>query len=289
MYASDEYQLLDFGSGRKLERFGPYILDRPSPAAAAQPCHDPDVWSQAHARFDRTGGAGGSWTSTAPITQPWHVHFGPLALELKLTDAAQLGVFPEQAANWQWLDAVVRRMARQSPPKVLNLFAYTGASTLAAAAAGAEVVHVDAAPGVVAWARRNAQTCNLDRLPIRWITEDVLKFVRREQRRGNRYDAVILDPPAYGHGPRGQSWKLESHLDELLSLCLELCRGPRQFLLLTCHSPPLSRGCELLEYVIARHPRLRAAGELTGVDMWLDSAHGRRLHCGAAVRWCAQA
>jgi 23S rRNA (cytosine1962-C5)-methyltransferase len=289
MYESDDYELVDFGAGRKLERFGPYLLDRPSPAAAGQLRQRPELWAEAAARYDRPGREAGRWTLVRPIERPWHVHFGPLALELKLTEAGHLGVFPEHAAQWDWLDGVVRRAVPSGPLKVLNLFAYTGASTLVAAAAGAEVVHVDAAAGVVAWARRNAQTCNLDRLPIRWIIEDVVQFVRREQKRGSRYDAVILDPPAYGHGPRGQTWKLTRHLDALLSACLELCRQRRRFLLLTCHSGPLARAGELLAYTIARQPGLRAEGELTTLDMGLDSSAGRRLHCGAAVRWCAKA
>jgi 23S rRNA (cytosine1962-C5)-methyltransferase len=239
------------------------------------------------ARYERCQGEQGRWTCARPIGQPWPVRFGSLVVELKLTDAGQVGVFPEQAANWQWIDGAVRRAIEHcGQAKVLNLFAYTGASTLAAAAAGAEVAHVDAAAGVVAWARRNAQSCNLNSVPVRWIIEDVVEFVRREHVRGNRYDAIILDPPAYGHGPKGQSWKLDSHLDDLLTLCLELCHGHEQFLLLTCHSGQLGRAGELLKYAIAQRPQLRSEGELTSGDMWLDSSVGRRLHCGAAVRWC---
>lgn len=276
------YQLLDFGGGRKLERYGPHVLDRPSPSAARQTRQHPELWAEAAARYDREPGR---WTCARPI-EPWQVCFGSMALELKLTDSGQLGVFPEQADNWQWIDAVVHRaLAEGGQMKVLNLFAYTGAGTLAAAAAGAEVVHVDSAAGIVAWARRNAHLCNLDSLPIRWIIEDVVQFVRRERDRGNCYDAVILDPPAYGRGPRGQTWKLQSHLDDLLSMCLELCRGREQFLLLTCHSGPLGRADALLKSMVAQQPRLRAEGELTSGDMWLVSLAGRRLHCGAAVRW----
>jgi len=173
------------------------------------------------------------------------------------------------------------------PLKVLNLFAYTGASTLAAAAAGAEVVHVDAAANSVAWARRNAQASGLADAPIRWITEDALKFTRRELKRGNKYDAVILDPPSYGHGPRGQAWKLDEHLEELLLLCLELTAEARQFLLLTCHSDEWAKPSSLLKFVVACAPELKSEGQLAAVPMGLVSAAGKRLHCGAALRWSA--
>lgn len=281
MFASDQYELLDFGAGRKLERFGPYVLDRPSRAAERAVRQSPQLWAGASARYDRDGESG-RWSCARPI-DPWPVNFGSLALELRLTDSGQLGVFPEQAANWRWIADQVRQAGRI---KVLNLFAYTGASTLAAAAAGAEVVHVDAAAGVVAWGRRNAHASNLSHLPIRWIIEDVVKFVRREWMRGNCYDAVILDPPAYGHGPRRQSWKLENQLDELLAMCLELCRGQERFGLLTCHSGRLGLASELQSAV---KPRFRAEGTLSSVDMCLRSLAGQRLHCGAAVRWSRRA
>jgi 23S rRNA (cytosine1962-C5)-methyltransferase len=282
MFASDQYELLDFGDGRKLERFGPYVLDRPSPAADRAARERPQLWAQAAARYDRDEGPAGHWSCARPLDSPWRIKFGTLSLELKLTDSGHLGVFPEQAGNWQWTAESVRQTG---PVKVLNLFAYTGAATLAAAGVGAEIVHVDASVSAVAWARRNASASNLGRAPIRWIVEDVLKFVRRERTRGNFYDAVILDPPAYGHGPRGQSWKLESHLDELLATCLELCRGEEEFLLLTCHSGRLGCASELLNYAIAHAPRLGGSGTLSSRDLYLVSSAGKRLHCGASLRW----
>jgi 23S rRNA (cytosine1962-C5)-methyltransferase len=282
MSASNPYELLDFGAGRKLERFGPYVLDRPSPAAEAAARQLPHLWNQADARFERDGTPSGRWACARPIGSPWHLSFDSLHLELKLTDSGQVGIFPEQSANWRWIADEVRRVG---PIKVLNLFAYTGASTLAAATAGAEVVHVDASSSAVAWARRNAVALNLKELPIRWMIEDVLKFVRREVSRGNSYDALILDPPAYGHGPRGQSWQLINHLDELLATCLQLCRGQERFLLLTCHSGRLAKASELLNYTAAQVPRLAATGKLCSGDLCLVSSAGQRLHCGASVWW----
>jgi 23S rRNA (cytosine1962-C5)-methyltransferase len=283
MPISDQYELLDFGAGRKLERFGPWVVDRPSPAAQDHAPKRPEMWSKAAARYERSEGQRGSWTHAAEIVPEWQVSCGPFALELKLTEYGQVGLFPEQANNWNWIAEQVRAAA--APIKVLNLFAYTGGSTLAAAVAGAEVTHVDAAAGVVTWARRNARVSNLSEVPIRWITEDARKFVRRELKRGNFYDAVILDPPSYGHGPGGEAWKLEEHLGELLTMCDELTAGRRQFFLLTCHSGDLAFSPALLKHTIAYLPELREAGRLSGADMRLRSASGDLLHCGAAIRF----
>jgi 23S rRNA (cytosine1962-C5)-methyltransferase len=281
MSASATYQLLDFGGGRKLERFGPYLLDRPSPAASGARRQSPEVWQAATARFERQVENLGKWKFNEPVAPSWPLACERFTLELKLTDFGHLGVFPEQADNWRWIAEQVGRVGR---PKVLNLFAYTGASTLAAAAAGAEVVHVDASASAVAWARRNAEASQLATAPIRWIVEDAAKFVARELKRGQRYDAVLLDPPAYGHGPSGQSWKLEAHLDGLLEMCFELCQGREQFMLVTCHSGELATADGLLGFV---KPRLAPAAKrrvVAGAEMEIESSSGARLHCGAAVR-----
>jgi 23S rRNA (cytosine1962-C5)-methyltransferase len=279
MFASDEYQLLDFGEGRKLERCGSVVLDRLCPAAEGVSPADRQLWKQPAARYQRTNGDKGVWqTSGAAQPAPWTIAHGSLRLELKLTDFGHLGVFPEQAANWDWIAERVERAS--GPTKVLNLFAYTGGSTLAAAAAGAEVVHVDAAHNTVAWARRNAELSGLADAPIRWIAEDAMLFVRRELKRGNRYQAVILDPPSYGHGPKGEAWKLAEDLAELLSLCAELTAVDRRFVLLSCHSPGF--GPRELGNMMAQ-----AFGEAnieTG-EMVLNTAAGRPLPCGAMARY----
>jgi 23S rRNA (cytosine1962-C5)-methyltransferase len=276
-----DYELLDFGAGRKLERFGPQILDRPSPAAETASRRAPQLWPEASARYERTAGQGGRWLTRRQISERWSLNCGEFQLELKPTEVGHLGVFPEQASNWQWIR---KQVQRADHAKVLNLFAYTGASTLAAAAAGAEVVHVDSAANVVDWARRNSAISGLCEAPIRWIVEDALKFVERELRRGNHYDAVLLDPPAYGHGPKGQTWKLAVDLPRLLPLCFELCSQRGKFLLLSCHTAELADANSLLQY----------AGDLLGqasgwranaAAMALESASGGRLNCGAAVRW----
>ncbi len=281
MLACDQYQLLDFGGGRKLERFGPYVLDRPSPAAEQASRRFPRLWLAADARYVRGDNRTGEW-SKAKAIEPWQASVGPLVLELKLTEFGHLGLFPEQADNWQWIDAQVRHGGGM---KVLNLFGYTGAGTLVAAAAGAEVVHVDAAANVVAWARRNAEASNLAAAPIRWIVEDALKFVRRELKRGSRYDAVLADPPAYGHGPRGQTWKLDEHLAELWSGCFALCHGRERFMLLTCHSGALAAASGLREFVERQRLAAETALPAEYRDMELGTASGDRLPGGAAARW----
>lgn len=272
------YQLIDFGGGRKLERFGPYMIDRPSPAAEGVRRRSPDLWSQAHARFERLGTRGG-WTSGGELPETWTFARGDFSLELKLTEFGHLGIFPEQQENWSWIAGQVARLDR---PKLLNLFAYTGGSTLAAAAAGASVVHVDAAANVVAWARRNAELSGLQGAPVRWIVDDALKFVRREIKRGQTYHGILLDPPAYGHGPKGQHWKLEQHLDDLLEGCFELCQEQGKFVLLSCHSAELGTAEGLLQFARSRREFDYTIEE---ADLELVSAGGGRLHSGATVRW----
>jgi 23S rRNA (cytosine1962-C5)-methyltransferase len=285
MFAPDQYQLLDFGAGRKLERFGRYVLDRPSPAAAGAIQRDRNSWPAADARFERGQREQGTWSFHRRIDGPWAVRHGGLTLELKLTESGHLGVFPEQAENWDWIAAQIRGAGR--PLKILNLFAYTGASTLSAAAEGAEVVHVDAAANVVAWARRNAKASQLTDAPTRWISEDAVKFVRRELKRGNGYDAVILDPPGYGHGPHGETWKLAEHLRELWSMCLDLTAARRQFIIISCHSGPFAFANELLKATLAEAPEPRREGTTEAHDLGIASLAGDRLHCGAVVRWSA--
>ncbi len=281
MFAPDQYKLLDFGAGRKLERVGGFVLDRPSPAAEGIAPSAPELWSAADARFVRASDAGlaeeGAWMSTVPLPPSWTVRHDALTLELRPTPFGHVGLFAEQAENWDWLT----RHARGA--KTLNLFAYTGGSTVAAAAAGAEVTHVDAARSVVAWGRRNAELSELQAAPIRWLVDDARKFVARELRRGNRYDAVILDPPSYGHGARGEPWKVGRHLAPLLSDCARLTAGRRAFFLLTCHSPgygPAELAALLVQAGVAPSPRELEARALT-----LTTAGGRSLPSGALARW----
>ena len=278
MFAPDEYQLLDFGGGRKLERFGGLVLDRPSPAAA-EIAKESDDWPLTDARYERTGGERGAWQPAdpnRPLPAHWTIRHGPIVLELKPTPFGHLGVFPEQAANWEW---IARQISdRGGRVKLLNLFAYTGAATLAAVAAGASVVHVDAARNTVAWARRNAELSGLAVAPIRWICDDAAIFVRREIKRGNRYDGIILDPPSYGHGVKGNVWQLAEQLPQLLDDCMRLTAA-RPLVLLSCHTPGFGPQdlAALLENAFGRRDIER--GQMT-----LTTRDGRTLASGAMAR-----
>lgn len=281
MFEADQYALLDFGAGARLERFGARILARPAPAAAHLPPRDPDDWSRADASFERPSGDSGRWSVPGGELRPWIVSHGCLKFELRLTPFGHVGLFPEQAANWDWIAARLRTAPR--PVKVLNLFGYTGGSTLAAAAAGAEVVHVDAARNVVNWARRNAELSGLGSAPIRWIAEDARKFVARELKRGHRYNGVILDPPTYGHGAKGEAWRIHDDLAPLIAACAELLTSPQVFFVLTCHSPGL--GPPELEALVSDSLPGKCQSGVEARSLLLRCADGRRLPCGAGARW----
>lgn len=292
MSTIDQYELLDFGDGRKLERFAGLILNRPSPTADGVEKRRPDLWEQATARFRGPRMGEGSW-SPAPrnwVPADWHyAHGDDAAFQLKLEalPSGQVGVFPEQRQNWDWLaHHAARGLANHGRPmRLLNLFAYTGGSTLAAAAAGAEVVHIDAAKNIVDRARQNAELSGLADRPIRWIAEDATKFCQRELKRGKHYDGVILDPPTFGHGPKGEPWQIEKHLLPLLKLCGQLTEKNRAFILVTCHSPgfgPAELAAYLSEGIFGHCGQPPKSGEL-----YLETADRRRLPSGTFARWPA--
>lgn len=281
VFSTDQYELVDFGDGRKLERFGAFLLDRPAPVVEDVPRGDAASWTKADARYERSREEKGVWRTDQPLPDTWLVQHGAARFELKRTDFGHVGLFPEQATIWDWIDRQVRRAGR--PLNVLNLFAYTGGSTLAAAAAGARVVHVDAARNVVRWARRSADLSGLSEAPIRWIAEDAAKFVERELRRGNDYDAVILDPPSYGHGPKGEVWRLADHLTPLLENCGRLTQVRRAFFLITCHTPGF--GPPELEACLADALFGHCQGGVRSGRLWLKTSDGRRLPAGAFARW----
>ena len=269
MLHSDQYRLVDFGDGRKLEQFGPYLIDRPAPAADNLRKAHPTVWKNADACFLR-GQRGGTWRWAKSELLPWSIEHGPLQFELKPTDSGQIGFFPEQSLNWEWLSERLQRQANAD--QLLNLFAYTGSGTLIAAANGAEVVHVDAVKSAVQWGKKNAERSGLGNAPVRWIVDDVRKFLARELRRSRQYDAVVLDPPSYGHGPQQEPWKIEEHLAGVLHQCGRLTQERGQFILLTCHTPSLRwrRLQQLVKENIQHHSdkagaRQTACAQLQGV------------------------
>jgi 23S rRNA (cytosine1962-C5)-methyltransferase len=282
MFLHDNYELIDFGGGRKLERFADIVLDRPCRPAEGAQFGVPKAWTSARGRYveSYSGSERGRWEWMGPAVDEWMLDHYKLKFALHCTPFGHVGLFPEQAANWDWIADCVT--AARRPLDVLNLFAYTGGATLAAAAAGASVVHVDAARNVVAWARRNAELSGLEKSPIRWIADDALAFVRREVRRGRQYDAVILDPPTYGHGPRGQPWKIDSQLGDLLAECRKLMSDPA-FVLFTCHTPAIDRQAAA-GWLTALLPS-SVAGRVESMELTLTSSTGRRLAAGVAARW----
>lgn len=287
MFSPEMYELLDCGDGRRLERFGPLCLDRPSPSAERFARADPRLWHAADARFERAEGQEGRWIDRYPLPGRWTVRHEQVTLELKRTEVGHLGLFPEQAACWDWIaKQVTESQAHGEQLRVLNLFAYTGGSTLAAAVVGAEVTHVDSARNVVAWARRNAELSGLAHAPIRWIGEDAVKYVRRELKRGRQYDAVILDPPSYGHGPKGEVWRLEQDLPELLEMCGQLTAARRRFVLLTCHTPEF--GPERLTGLLDQALGQGTPAALTAEELTIPATTGRMLPSGVVVRWTAR-
>jgi 23S rRNA (cytosine1962-C5)-methyltransferase len=280
MFAADQYQLLDFGEGRKLERFGPYVLDRPAPGTDAfERALDPAEWKQA-ARYTRTEGDRGKWTYRFPLPSTWEITHGRMVFEIKPTEFGHVGLFPEQATNWDWISTQIERM--EPSLKVLNLFAYTGGSTMAASLPGAGVVHIDAAQSTLTWARQNAALSGLSDAPIRWIVEDAEKFVHRELKRGNRYDGVILDPPTYGHGPKGEVWKIEEDLDPLLTSLAELTEGTPKLFLLSCHSPGFS--AQVLKRRVFEAFDRTLLPQTVAEELSIEAADGRRLSFGSMVR-----
>jgi 23S rRNA (cytosine1962-C5)-methyltransferase len=288
------YELLDFGEGRKLERFGRAVVLRPSPAAEGVEKSRPELWTDITARFRGPRTGDGSWSPNPKQWVPADWCFehrdadetARFRLKLEALPSGQVGVFPEQRENWDWIaQQVARTMSAEKGEsvKVLNLFAYTGASTLAAAAAGAEVVHIDAAQNIVDRARENAALSHLAERPIRWIAEDAMKFCRREIKRGNQYDGVIFDPPTYGHGPKGEPWKIFDDLLALLTLGGELTSERRAFVLVSCHSPgigPAELAAYLAEGIFGHCGEPPAAG-----DLHLETAAGRKLASGTYARW----
>ncbi len=279
----DGYALLDVGDGRRLERFGTFVLDRPAPAADGYPRRTPDAWRLAAARYDRDPGAGeGAWVPRDALPERWAITIEGLPMELRPTPAGQVGLFPEHApvARWAAGEAEATGRVRGTPATVLNLFAYTGLASLALARAGARVVHVDASRPAVAWARRNAALAGLADRPIRWLVEDAARFVARETRRARLYDGVVLDPPTYGHGPGGGAWRLADDLEPLLTAIVPLLAPERWFVACTSHTTAMRPG-ELAGIVGGALGRTVGAPLI--LDLGLDAESGARLAAGWAV------
>jgi 23S rRNA (cytosine1962-C5)-methyltransferase len=283
------YELIDIGEERRLERFGPWSLDRPAPTEGGFERRDPAAWAGADARFELDDEGTGRWVTVAPeVETPWTTEVGGLAFEIRLAPSGQVGCFPEQASTWAWLADRIggtagARPPEARPPEVLHLFAHTGGSTLAAARAGARVVHVDAARPAIAWARRNAELNGLAEAPIRWITDDASTFTRREARRGRRYDGIVLDPPSFGHGPGGRPWRLATDLPDLLEACAAVLADDAGFVVLSAHTPGYD--AERLGNVLADALGGFPGGEIATERLEIGSRSGRQLGLGAVARW----
>lgn len=281
----DDYELLDAGHGEKLERWGRVILRRPDPQAIWPPTREERYWNRATAVYHRSASGGGRWELPGQVPKRWTIEYGALRFYIELTGFKHTGLFPEQAVNWDWIREQVRRSKRTV--RALNLFAYTGGATVALAEAGAEVCHVDAAKRMVARARENAALSCVGNRPIRYITDDVMKFIQREQRRGNRYDAIIMDPPTYGRGPTGELWKLEDTLHELLTCCASLLSDRPLFMLVNSYTTgfsPIVAANMLKALVKDQHGGEVSCGELALPIAQSDLV----LPCGSYGRWAAE-
>lgn len=287
MWIADKWQdfeLLDCSGGEKLERWGKYYLVRPDPQAIWDTPRKNPHWNDRDARYRRSESGGGSWDK-GRLPANWQIRYGELTFNVKPMNFKHTGLFPEQAANWDWAMGKIRAAGR--PINVLNLFAYTGAATVACAKAGAQVCHVDAAKGMVAWGKENAASSGLSDAPIRWIVDDCAKFVEREIRRGRRYDAVIMDPPSYGRGPSGEIWKLEENLYPFVELVTGVLSDRPLFFLINSYTTGLAPS--VLTYLLETLLSRRYGGSTVSDELGLPVTHsGLMLPCGATGRWTAE-
>ena len=283
-----EYQVLGTSGGEKLEAFGPYRLIRPDPQVIWTEEKTDRGWKNPNAHYHRSEKGGGNW-EFFDLPEEWDIHYDlgedRITFHLKPFAFKHTGVFPEQAANWDWsYDLIRKRTALGKKVKVLNLFAYTGGATLAAAKAGASVTHVDASKGMVQWAKENAAASGLSEAPIRWLVDDCGKFVERELRRGNHYDAIIMDPPSYGRGPKGEVWKIETSVFPFIRQCAELLSEDPLYFLINSYTTGLQPG--VLTYMLDLSVKERFGGHTEASELGLPvSGTGRVLPEGAAARW----
>ena len=276
-----DYELLDCSGGERLERWGDYVLIRPDPQVIWDTPKTNSLWERADARYLRSSEGGGHWDFRRKLPEEWEIGYKDLRFRISPTGFKHTGLFPEQAVNWDYAQQMIKGAGRNI--RVLNLFAYTGAATLAAAEAGASVCHVDAAKGMVRWARENAALSKLEGKPVRWIVDDCAKFVEREIRRGSFYDAVILDPPSYGRGPAGEVWKLEDQIYDLIALCKGVLTEKPLFVMLNSYTTGLSASA--MEYVLGANLRT-FGGSLESGEIGLPVKEtGMVLPCGSAAIW----
>lgn len=277
-----DYILLDTGNGEKLEKWGDYVLVRPDPQIIWHTDYNNKFWKLKNAHYHRSKSGGGNWEIFS-LPEQWKINYKDLTFLLKPFNFKHTGLFPEQATNWDWFSAKIKQADRHI--KVLNLFAYTGGATLSALNAGASVVHVDASKGMVNWAKENAEASGLSHLNVRWLVDDCLKFVKREIRRGNKYDAIIMDPPSYGRGPGGEIWKIEETMYPFFKECVKLLSDNPLFILINSYTSGLP--CGVMDYIMKlelgkKFPNARISSDEIGLRVQNTELI---LPCGTSTRW----
>lgn len=283
----NDYEVLDTSAGEKLERWGDYILVRPDPQVIWNTPHKVREWKQKNGHYHRSNKGGGQW-EFFDLPEQWEISYGNLKFHLKPFHFKHTGLFPEQAVNWEWSGNLIREAKKKNPGKeikVLNLFAYTGGATVACADAGAAVTHVDASKGMVTWAKENAAASGLANAPIRYLVDDCVKFVEREIRRGNHCDAIIMDPPSYGRGPKGEIWKIEEKIFPLVQLCTKVLADKPLFFLINSYTTGLQPA--VLSYMLNLELKSRFGGTVEADEIGLPvrGKQGLVLPCGASGRW----
>ncbi|MCR8641676.1 class I SAM-dependent methyltransferase [Paenibacillus sp. N1-5-1-14] len=277
-----DYEVIDTGNGEKLERWGEYTLRRPDPQIIWPIGKETSDWRQADGHYHRSNSGGGQWDFRTELPERWTIKWNDLQFYIKPTGFKHTGLFPEQAANWKWMIDKIQTAGR--PIKVLNLFGYTGGAAVACAYAGAEVCHVDASKGVVQWAKENLQLSGLGDRPVRFITDDVFKFVQREERRGNKYDAIIMDPPSYGRGPNGETWQLEENLFPFIKSCMNIMTDKPLFMLVNSYTTGISS--TVIKNILSMALTPKYGGSITSGEIGLPiTTSGLQLPCGILGRW----
>ena len=277
-----DYEILDMADGEKLERWGNIFLVRPDPQIIWKDKIYPNKWKKVNARYNRSKTGGGSWSYNSNLPKAWQIKYKDLTFNIKPMGFKHTGLFPEQAVNWDWMIDKIKQEKREI--KVLNLFAYTGGATVACLSAGASVCHVDSSKGMVSWAKENVISSGLEKRPVRYIVDDVVKFVNREIRRGNKYDAIIMDPPSYGRGANGEVWQFENNIYDLVKLCMEVLSDNPLFFLINSYTTGISS--TVLENILKMNMNKKYAGKFSSGEIGLPMTDSKLiLPCGIYGRW----
>ncbi len=277
-----DYEILDMANGEKLERWGDIVLIRPDPQIIWKEKTFPEKWKRANAKYNRSKTGGGSWENTSKLPKAWQINYKNLTFNIKPMGFKHTGLFPEQAVNWDWMINKIKNEKREI--KVLNLFAYTGGATVACLSAGASVCHVDSSKGMTAWAKENVISSGLEKAKVRYIVDDVVKFVSREIRRGNKYDAIIMDPPSYGRGANGEVWKFEENIYDLIKLCMNVLSDNPLFFLINSYTTGISS--TVLENVLKMNMSEKYKGKFSAGEIGLPMTNSNlTLPCGIFAKW----